>query len=183
VVTDSTLDDFNGDAINNVAIAGEIDPSGAGSDQAGNDRLMVGDGGAVDTDDGGSPSGHMALAGEIDLQPIRKGEAHAEAKALDMDIEYQDFFETQHMHCHLTTPSDVAYSLEKGVGVITFTVSAGDSCTNNGHSNTGKTISFALYAAGSKGRIVSTGSTLVDSDGETIRDVAVVGEFSTSGSS
>jgi hypothetical protein len=183
VVTSSTLEDSFGDDIDNVAIAGEIDPSGSGSDQAGGNRLIIGDGGAVDPDDTGSPSGHMALAGQITLQPVRKGEVHAEAKDLDMDIEYQDFFGTQHMSCHLTTPSDVAYSLHKGVGTITFTVSAGDSCTNNGHSNTGNSITFTLYAAGAKGRIVSTASTLVNSDGEVIGDVAVVGQFSTPGGS
>ena len=183
VVTSSTLVDSFDDSIDNVAIAGEIDPSSGGSDQAGGNRLIIGSGGAVDPDDTGSPSGHMALAGEVTLQPVRKGEAHAEAKDLDMDIEYQDFFGTQHMSCHLTTPSDVAYNLNKGVGTITFTVSAGDSCTNNGHSNTGNSITFTLYAAGAKGRIVSTASTLVNSDGGVIGDVAVVGEFSTPGGS
>ena len=167
VVTSSTLVDFNHDTIDNVAVAGEVDPSGAGSDQAGGNRLIIGSGGAVDFDDSGH-SGHMALAGAIALQPIRKKEKHAEAKALDLRIEYQDFFETQHMSCHLTTPSDVSYSLDKGVGTITFTVSASDSCTNNGHSNTGNSITFTLYAAGAKGRIVSTDSTLVNNDGETI---------------
>jgi hypothetical protein len=178
VVTSSTLVDFDDDVVDNVAIAGEVEPSGAGSNQAGGNRLIIASGGAVDFDDSGH-TGHMALAGAIALQPIRKNEAHAEAKALDLRIEYQDFFETQHMSCHLTTPSDVSYSLDKGVGQITFTVSASDSCTNNGHSNTGKSITFTLYAAGAKGRIVSTDSTLVNDDGETIGNVAVVGEIST----
>jgi hypothetical protein len=181
VVTQSTLKDFFGDLVGNVAIAGEADPSGGGSNQAGGNRLFIADGGAVDTDDHGSPSGHMAIAALIALNSIKKNVATATAKSLDMRLEYQDFISSQHLSCHLTNPSDLVYALDKGVGLLTITVSAGDVCVGN--TNIGNSITFALYVGGSKGRVVSTGSSLVDSDGDTIGDVAVVGQFSTGGGS
>ena len=175
VSTASTLKDANGHTINNVAISGELDNSGSGSNQATGPRLIEAGGGAVDGDD--DVSGHMAIAGSIQLNSVKKGEVGT-AKALDLQIEYEDFFFGQHMSCHLTFPTDASFTVKKGVGLITFTVSAGDACTNNGHSNTGNHITFAFVVSGSKARLISTESTLVDSDGDTIRDVAVVGEMS-----
>jgi hypothetical protein len=181
VSTASTLRDFFGDDITNVAISGELDNSGGGSNQATGPRLIEAGGGAVDTDDGGHPSGHMAIAGSIQLNSITKKAPVGTAKALDLQIEYEDFVFGQHMSCHLAFPTDVSFTVTKGVGILTLTVSAGDACTNNGHSNTGNHITFAFVVSGGKARLISTESTLVDSDGETIRDVAVVGEMSGSG--
>jgi hypothetical protein len=175
VSTASTLVDFFGHNITNVAISGELDNSGSGSNQATGTRLIEAGGGAVDGDD--DVSGHMAIAGSIQLNSIKKGEVGT-AKALDLQIEYEDFFRNQHMSCHLAFPTDVAFTLTKGVGILTLTVSAGDACTNGGFSNTGNHITFAFVVSGSKARLISTESTLVDSDGDTIRDVAVVGEMS-----
>jgi len=176
VSTASTLKDLFGNTVKNVAISGELDPSGAGSAQAGGIRLIEAGGGAIDTDD--SISGHMALAGRVHLKPIKKGEATASADVLDLDLEYEDSSFGEHLHCHLTTPSDVSYSLLKGFGQLKITVSGSDTCTEP---NTAKSITFALYVGGSKGRIVSTASTLKDSDHDTVGDVAVVGEISTPG--
>ena len=185
--TSSTLVNGDGETIGNVAIAGEVEPSGSGSTQATGVRMISGFGGAVDTDDSGSlsvprgQSGHIALAGLITLNPLKKGATTGTAKAVDVTLDYQDFFFTQSLACHLITPADVTYTLVKGVGTLTITVGSSGECP--AISNTGNFIKFALYVGGSSGRIVSTSSTLVDSDGEAIVAPAVVGEFSTSGGS
>ncbi len=181
--TGSTLKDHFGDIVGNVAILGELEPAGSGSDQASGDRFITGFGGAVDTDDSGSPSGHMAMAGLIHLNPLKKGETTGTTKALDVTIDYEDFSGSQHLACHLTSPGDVSYTLgavTKGVGTLTITVSSVGECNVD---NTGKKMVFALYVGGSTGRIVSTFSTLVDSDLDVINAPAVAGEFSTAGGS
>ena len=181
--TGSTLRDaFNlatGDTIGNVAILGEVEPSGFGSNQAGGNRFITAFGGAVDTDDANRPSGHMAMAGLIQLNPLKKGETTGTAKALDLTLDYEDFDFGEHLACHLLIPGDVSYTLVKGVGTLTLTVGSAGECD---HTNTGKSITFALYVGGSTGRIVSTSSTLIDSDGEVITP-AIAGEFSTPGGS
>jgi hypothetical protein len=178
VSTNSTLKDRSLENITNVAISGELDNSGSGSNQATGPRLIEAGGGATDGDD--EVSGHMAIAGSIQLNSVKKEEVGT-AKTLDLQIEYEDFIFGQHMSCHLAFPTDVSFTVKKGVGILTLTVSAGDACTNNGHSNTGNHITFAFVVSGGKARLISTESTLVDSDGDTIRDVAVVGEMSGSG--
>ena len=179
--TGSTLIDKFGDIVGNVALSGELDPSGGGSDQASGDRLIEAGGGAVDFDDAGFPSGHIALAGLIRLNPLRRGVTTGTARTLDLTLDYEDHVFGDHLACHLTTPGDVSYTLVKGVGTLTLTVGSASECT--GVDNTGKTIVFALYVGGSKGRIVSTSSTLLDSglDFDRIGELAVVGEFSTAG--
>jgi hypothetical protein len=179
--TGSTLKDPFADTVGNVALSGEIDPSSAGSNQATGQRLIEAGGGAVDRDDSGKPSGHMAMAGFIELNPLKKGVTTGTAKALDLTLDYQDPSFGDHLACHLTIPGDVSYTLVKGVGTLTFTVGSASECPLA--DNTGKKIVFALYVGGAKGRIVSTFSTLIDNDGATdiIGGVAVVGEFSTAG--
>jgi hypothetical protein len=177
--TGSTLKDGQGDTVSNVALSGEADPSGGGSAQAGGDRLIEAGGGAIDADDIGFPSGHMALAGVIHLNPLKKGEATGTARALDVTIDFEDHAAADHLACHLTAPGDVSYTLSKGVGTLTLTVGSAPECT--GVNNTGKKIVFALYVGGAKGRIISTSSTLLDTDADAIGEVTVVGEFSTAG--
>jgi len=179
VSTGSTLKDGQGDIVSNVALSGEVDPSGAGSNQAGGDRLIEAGGGAIDTDDINNPSGHMALAGLIRLNPLKKGETTGTAKAVDVTIDFEDHRAADHLACHLLIPGDVSYTLSKGVGTLTLTVGSAGECT--GVTNTGKNIVFALYVGGAKGRIVSTSSTLLDSDLDVIGEPVVVGEFSTAG--
>jgi hypothetical protein len=178
--TSSTLVNGEGSVVGNVAILGELEPSGFGSPQAGGERFITGSGGAVDTDDSGSPSGHMAMAGLIQLNPLKKGVTIGSAKAVDVTIDYEDFFFGQHLACHLIIPGDVSYTLSKGVGTLTLTVGNAGECDTT---NTGKFIKFDLYVGGSTGRIVSTSATLVDSDGEPIDAPAIAGEFSTPGGS
>ena len=175
VSTNSTLVDASLENITNVAISGELDNSGSGSDQATGPRLIEAGGGAVDGDD--DVSGHMAIAGSIQLNSVKKGEIGT-AKALDLQIEYEDFSFGEHMSCHLIFPTDVSFTLKKGLGVLKLTVSAGDACTNGGHSNTGNHITFDFVVSGSRARLISTESTLVGDEGSRIRDVAVVGEMS-----
>jgi hypothetical protein len=177
--TGSTLKDGQGDIVSNVALSGEADPSGGGSAQAGGDRLIEAGGGAIDADDTGSPSGHMALAGLIRLNPLRRGETTGTANTLDVTIDFEDHSAAKHLACHLTTPGDVSYTLSTGVGTLTLTVGSASECT--GVNNAGKKIVFALYVGGAKGRIVSKSSTLLDTDLNVIGEVTVVGEFSTAG--
>jgi hypothetical protein len=189
--TSSTLLNGDSETVGQVAIAGELEPSGGLSAQAGGVRLISGFGGAVDQDDSGSlstprgSSGHIALAGLIQLNPLKKGVTVGTAKALDVTIDYQDFFTAQSLSCHMINPADVAYTLVKGVGTLTLTVGSAGECDTT---NTGNFIKFALYVGGSSGRIVSTQSTLVDNDlffglPDIIEAPAVVGEFSTGGGS
>jgi hypothetical protein len=177
--TGSTLKDGQGDIVSNVALSGEVDPSGSGSTQATGDRLIEAGGGALDLDDFGSPSGHIALAGLIRLNPLTHGATIGTARTLDVTIDYEDHSAADHLACHLTTPGDVSYTLVKGVGTLTLTVGSAGECT--GVNNTGKNIVFALYVGGAKGRIVSKSSTLVDFDLDRIEFVTAVGEFSTAG--
>jgi len=182
--TSSTLLNAGGDTVGIVAILGELEPSGnILSNQATGDRFITGFGGAVDTDDTGADggaSGHMAMAGLIQLNPLKKGVTTGTAKALDVTIDYQDFFFDQHLACHLINPADVSYTLVKGVGTLTLTVGSAGECDTT---NTGNFIKFALYAGGSTGRIVSTSSTLIDNDLDVIDSPAIAGEFSTPGGS
>jgi hypothetical protein len=179
--TGSTLTDSFPDNVVNVALSGEIDPSGAGSNQATGDRLIEAGGGAVDFDDAGFPNGHIALAGLIRLNPLRRGVATGTAATLDLTLDYEDHIVGDHLTCHLTLPGDVSYTLVKGVGTLTLTVGNASECI--GVDNTGKDIVFALYVGGAKGRVVSTSSTLLDIEAGTDRigELAVVGEFSTAG--
>src|SRR6266851_2173949 len=117
--TGSTLKDGIGDTISNVALSGEVDPSGAGSNQATGDRLIEAGGGALDLDDFGSPSGHMAMAGLIRLNPLGRGVTTGTAKTLDVTIDYEDHVAADKLSCHLTIPGDVSYTLVKGVGTLT----------------------------------------------------------------
>jgi len=183
--TSSTLLNGNLELVDNVAIAGELEASGGPSNQAGGNRFISGFGGAVDADDSGSAggvSGHIAIAGLITLNPLKKGVTTGTAKAVDVTIDYQDFFPgppaQQRLTCHLLIPGDVSYTLVKGVGTLTLTVGSAGECDT---SNIGKLIKFALYVGGSSGRIVSTSSTLIDNDLDAIEAPAVVGEFSTGG--
>jgi hypothetical protein len=178
--TGSTLVDHSGDVVGNVAIEGSFEPAGAGSPQATGTRLMTAFGGAVDTDDSAHPSGHMAMAGTITLNPLKKGVTTGTAKALDATIDFEDFAFLKHLLCHLIIPGEVSYTLVKGVGTLTLTVGSASECT--GVDNTGKKLVFALYVFGATGRIVSTSSTLLDTDLALITP-AIAGEFSTAGGS
>jgi hypothetical protein len=181
--TGSTLRDSTNDLVGNVALSGELLPSGAGSNQATADRLIEAGGGAVDFDDSGSPSGHIALAGFVRLNPLTRGATTGTARTFDLTLDFEDHVFGDHLSCHLTIPSDVSYTLSRGVGTLTITVGSASECTPD---NTGKKIVFMLYVGGSRGVIVSTSSTLVDNDlfaaaPDVIGLPAVVGEFSLPG--
>jgi hypothetical protein len=178
--TISTLKDAV-DLVGNVALSGEILPSGAGSNQATGDRLLEAGGGAVDFDDAASPSGHIALAGFIRLNPLRRGATTGTARTLDLTLDFEDHVFTDHLLCHLTIPGDVSYTLVKGVGTLTFTVGSASECNVDNFTGTPKEIVFMLYVGGSRGVIVSTSSTLLDFDLSRIGEPAVVGEFSAPG--
>jgi hypothetical protein len=185
--TGSTLKDSFGDLVGNVALSGEILPSGGGSNQAGGDRMIEGGGGAVDFDDDGFPSGHIALAGFVRLNPLTRGATTGTARTFDLTLDYEDHAFADHLACHFTTPGDVSYTLSKGVGTLTITVGTASECTPDNFTVTPKKIVFMLYVGGSRGVIVSTSSTLFDSDSTatSITDgflvPAVIGEFSAPG--
>lgn len=174
VSTQSSLVDGEGDTIDNLAVSGEMNPSGSGSSQATGVRFVSGEGGAVESDD--RFVGHIALAGLIALSPMKKKVTTGTAKSLDLTLTYEDTDSTN-QSCHLTDPNDVSYTLNKGVGTLTLTVGTHDTCTV---ANSGKSLNFDLYAAGASGRLVSTGGTLVDASGDTIIP-AVGASFSTAG--
>ena len=178
VSTGSTLLDAIGDELDNVAVSGEMDPSSAGSPQATGFRFISGGGGAVDPDD--TYSGHMAMAGLIALAPLTKKVTTGTAKFLDLSLSFEDTNATNaSWSCHFTNPNDVSYTLDRGVGLLTLTVSSQDTCSG---SNTGHSIRFILYSGGASGRLVSVSSSspLVDSTGDPIVP-AVVAMFSTAG--
>lgn len=181
VSTGSTLFDGESDNLVNVAVSGEMNPSGIGNRQAQGKRLVLGEGGTVDVDD--NYVGHMALAGRMSLKRQKPGETSETAKALDLMLTFEDTDSTN-FSCHFIDPSDVSYTLKKGVGTLTLTVGPDDTCTqgNDPVSNVDNSISFNLYAAGAKGRLVSTASTLVDSNGDTLIP-AVTADFSSPGGS
>lgn len=181
VSTGSTLNDSNGDTVNPVGVSGEMVPSGIGGRQARGERLVAGGGGAVADNSGSVQSiGYMAMAGKLSLKHLKPGETSETARAIDLTLSFQesDFNNSYDLSCHFTTPSDVSYSLNKGVGTLTLTAAAGECSTANETNQ----ISFNLYAAGAKGVIVSTGSTLLDSNGDTIVP-AVVADFHSPGGS
>ena len=170
----STLVDGADDLLVDVAVSGSVDPAGAGSPQAGGVRVVSGGGGAVDVDD--TYSGHMALAGLIALNRVTKKVTNGTAKSLDLTLTFEDT-DSGNLSCSFTDAKDVAYTLNKGVGTLTLTVGPSDTCSV---ANAGNSISFDLYVGGASGRIVSTGSTIVDSKGNTLIPAAVA-TFSTAG--
>lgn len=174
VSTGSTLVDGVDDPLVDVAVSGGMDPAGAGSPQAGGVRVVAGGGGAVDVDD--TYSGHMALAGLIALNRVTKKVTNGSARSLDLALTWEDT-DSGNLSCQFTDAKDVAYTLNKGVGRLTLTVGPSDTCSV---ANAGNSISFDLYVGGASGRIVSTGSTIVDSKGNTLIPAAVA-TFSTAG--
>ncbi len=101
-------------------------------------------------------SGHIALGG------LAKLDAKGVVKTLDVTLSYVDSV-SGGFACELTTPTDLSYSLSKGVGTLTLTVSATDtSCTP---AVIGSSITFNLYSAGmgTPARIIATSSSLKDS--------------------
>lgn len=179
VSTGSTLVDSNGDLFDKLAVSGEMAPSGIGNRQATGKRLAAGGGGAVENNlDAASNVGYMAMAGRMSLKRQKPSDLSETAKALDLTLTFENTDSTN-FSCHFTDPSDVSYTLKKGIGTLTLTVGSNDTC---GVPNAGNSISFNLYAAGAKGRLVSTGSTLVDSNNDTIVP-AVTADFSSPGGS
>ncbi len=176
----STLRDGAGDTLDNMAIAGEIDAASAGSAQASGVRFVSGEGGMVDSTDGSA--GHMALGGLMQLTPVSKKVTTGTAKSLDVTLSFEDPDPSGNLTCQFTDPTDVSYALTKGVGSLILTVGSGDTCTQGGSpvTETGKWISFNLYAAGASGRLVTTGSTLVNSSGHQLIPAAAA-SFSTAG--
>lgn len=167
ISTGGTLDDGESDTIDAGAISGEMKPSGAGSSQASGMRLVSGGGGAVDS--AAKYDGHMALAGWINLTRVTKKVTTGTAKSLDLTVVAEDQ-DSNTLSCDFTDPADVAYTLQKGVGTLTLTVGPNDSCSVP---NVGNSISFNLYAGGARGSIVTTGSTLLDSNGDDVIPAAV----------
>jgi hypothetical protein len=178
VSTGSTLNDSNDDTVDPFGVSGAMAASGTGGRQAQGKRLLVGSGDAVDANLSSNANlGYMALAGKLLLNSLQPNETSESAKHLDVTLSFGDT-DSDTLSCRFTDPADVSYSLKKGVGTLTLTVGAGECST----ANDGNSISFNLYAAGAKGLIVSTGSTLVDSNGDTIVP-AVVADFSSPGGS
>lgn len=167
ISTGGTLQDGAGDPIGAAAISGEMKPSGTGSPQTGGMRLISGGGGAVDSIS--QYNGHMALAGWINLTRVTKKVTTGRAKSLDLTVVAEDQ-DSNTLSCDFTDPADVAYTLHKGVGTLTLTVGPSDSCSIP---NVGNSISFNLYAGGARGSIVTTGSTLQDSNGDDVIPAAV----------
>lgn len=174
VSTQASLRDGEGDTINSLALSGEMNPSGSGSSQATGVRFVSGGGGVFSSGD--LFLGHMALAGLISLNPMTKKEKTGTAKSLDLTLTYYDPG-YDNVVCHLTDPSDVSYTLDKGVGTLTLTVGSNDTCNLGNNHNS---LSFDLYVAGASGRIVSTGANLLSSTGYPINP-AVTADFSTPG--
>jgi len=174
VSTQASLRDGEGDTINSLALSGEMNPSGSGSSQATGVRFVSGGGGVFSSGD--LFLGHMALAGLISLNPMTKKEKTGTAKSLDLTLTYY-VPGYDNVVCHLTDPSDVSYTLDKGVGTLTLTVGSNDTCNLGNNHNS---LSFDLYVAGASGRIVSTGANLLSLTGAPI-DPAVTADFSTPG--
>jgi hypothetical protein len=117
---------------------------------------------------GPPPNGHIALAGRATL------DGKGGAKALDLTLNY--FGSEGTMTCQLTNPSDLSYTVSKGVGTLTLEPSASDSnCMPN---EAGKSITFALYAVGRQTRLIATSSSLVDTQGDIIDSIAMSGSMS-----
>jgi hypothetical protein len=97
-------------------------------------------------------SGTISLSGLIDFNKSNG------ASAVDVTIDLVDSGGDS-IACVLSTPSDVTYSLSKGMGTLTLTVGSSDVCTTG---NTGKTIVFNFVVLSNTGRITATSINLVD---------------------
>lgn len=131
--------------------------------------------------------GHMDVAGFAVL------DGKGGATALNLTVAYQDDDEDNDgPTCLLTNPADLTYSFAKstGIGTMTLTVAADDVCypgNNYGNSSdavtieTGKSISFVLYAGANQARLVSTSATLLavntSSNGEVIFGPTMAGQM------
>jgi len=167
VGTATTLQNEGGDTLGSpVAVAGTVQAASGGQlNVLSGSHLFNAVGGT--TDDSGE-SGHMGIAG---LAVLNTGGG---ANGLDVTLSYQDSND-EGLACELTNPADLSYSLTKGVGTLTLTVSSADSATCA--MGTGNSITFNLYAVGGQARIISTSSSLQDNYPDIIDDPAVVGTF------
>lgn len=141
-------------------------------------HLISGHGGGTDT---------RGETGDVGLAGLIKFNKSGGADAVDITLGWQDNDDANDgFTCHLTNPSDLGYTLSNGVGTLTLTVSASDSC----HQTTNPSIAvnkivFSLYvlkreSLPPEARIASTACSLVDSDGDVVVDPAVVGELESS---
>jgi len=154
-------------------------------------RLISAEGGTADN---AGELGTFGLSGLINFNNS------GGASWLNVTLTYQDSYFAANsaedgFYCVLSTPSDVAYTLNtNGVGTLTLTVhgsdvSGTDTCTqtfNGGdlqerHSNSNNSIVFNLYVLGSliatDARITATTSNLVDYSYDTIQTTTLTGSI------
>ena len=138
-------------------------------------HLISAEGGSIDNDQAAVPLGDP---GSIGLAGLINFNSYGGASSVNVTITYEDrtvdptFGAEDGFTCVLTNPDDVSYSLSKGIGTLTLTVSSYDTCpqTTTGdpfNSNTGKRINFNLYVATNaqfqtSGRIEVVSMSLVD---------------------
>lgn len=128
-------------------------------------RLVSAFGGAVDSAD---HSGSIGIAGQFS------------SSSVNIVLTYEDSDDPgDGITCTFKNLGDLSI----GVGILTLTVAASDSCfqtttPSNSVSNAGKSISFYYFpgsAVNAGSRIVGKSINLVDSDANTIEDQTVVG--------
>lgn len=138
-------------------------------------HLISAEGGSIDNDQGSVPLGDT---GSIGLAGLINFNSYGGASSVSVTITYEDrtvdsvFGAEDGFTCVLTDPDDVSYTLSKGVGTLTLTVSAYDTCTqtttgSSFSANIGKSINFNLYVATNAqlqttGRIEVVSMSLVD---------------------
>ncbi len=165
----STLIDADSDTVSSLALSGTLTPAASiPKNRLGGIALFNALGGTTDTSSLHSDSGHLALAGRAALTP--KGAA----KSLDLTLSYIDS-DNDNFVCELTDPTDLSYSISKGVGSLTLKVGANDSATCP--NSVGESITFTLYSAGAQTRLIATSSSLADSFGDVIGSVAMAGSM------
>jgi len=170
--TSMDLIDGAGHTIGSLAVSGSLSTGGSGAISAA-PRVLQAQGAAADTDD---DLGGLALAGRVKL------DATGGAESLDITLGWAEQFETDGITCHLTTPGDLAYIFTSGVGTLTLTVAAGDTCieTVSGSaspSNTGRKITFNLYKSGNQVVLGGTSINFLDASHNTIDSLAISGSL------
>lgn len=162
----TTIGDTDDPSIDSpVAVSGTLTPvAGIPAHRLVGVHLFNALGGTTDTAPDG---GHMALGGRATLN------AKGGANALDLTLSYVDS-QADNFTCELTNPADLSYSVSKGVGALTLTVSDSDSSCP---AEAGKSISFNFYSVGGQTRLIATSSSLTDSAGDVIDSAALSGSM------